>query len=82
MSLEFWLNKSLELAQKEKKKLIKENEDLLGLKAVSHLDIKKYLSISTEERMARSDKLMKKIIETGFDVSRISNLIFFERRKR
>lgn len=81
MSCVFWLKKSLELAEKEKFRIKQELDDLWQLIPLNQIDIRRYLSISTNERMKKNSQLSKNLIEIETDIEKLGMMIFFEERK-
>ncbi len=81
MSLKNWLQKSLELAQKKEAEIQNDIKECLQLKPVREIDLKKYLSISVEERMAQHSELVDKIVDINMDIIKLLNLIAREEMK-
>ena len=82
----YWLEFALRAAEKEKARLHQAGDNILGLDfdlaKIDRAKIKKYLSISTEERMKRSDTLMNQEIAVDFAIRDIHSIIYYEKRNR
>ena len=76
-----YLKIALEEATKDEKKYEKEDADLWQLVPVERVDIKKYLSIDTDERMRISSEIQKKRCRAMTAIGELHSIIFFQGRK-
>jgi len=81
MSVVKWLEHGIDLALKERESVKKEIDDLWQLVPLAQMDIKKHLSISTDERMKKNDELTDKLIEIDMDIEKLNIILYCQQRE-
>ncbi|MCK5161654.1 MAG: hypothetical protein KAQ99_08790 [Candidatus Aureabacteria bacterium] len=86
----YWLELVLKLAEKEKARLHQAGNENLGLgldyTKIPNSDLqkhfRKYLLISTKDRMAINDTLIAQEIKVDFAIKDIQSIIYYEKLRR
>ena len=80
MSLSYWLEKAISLAVEEEQRIKREIEELWQFVPLEKTDIKKYLAISTDERMKRNSELTDKLVGVQMDIGELQRQYYFAER--